>query len=302
MIYLNSRVRVIIIFYILITCSHLCAQSADSSLAYFPMHIGNKWEYYGYMISSTPYYSLTVEITGDTLASNGFRYMIFEERKKMTINASVISTIYWKRLDSLSGSIYEWDPANSIEFQEDSLRAMPGDSFNGYMNYKKWCLSIKIDTILGFRTLVKSFYGVIYDPTYKLALGLGLCNWYLDDGNSLGLEIRYMIYARINGIEYGTPLSVGNPEIIPKRCFLNQNYPNPFNPSTNFRFSIANPQLTILKVYDVLGREVATLVNEVKQPGEYTATWDASNISSGVYFYRLIAGQFIETKKLVLLK
>ncbi len=89
---------------------------------------------------------------------------------------------------------------------------------------------------------------------------------------------------------------------IPIGYKLEQNYPNPFNPVTNFQFSIANCQLTILKVYDVLGREVATLVNEVKQPGEYTAIWDAANVPSGIYFYRLIAGSYIETKKLLLLR
>jgi hypothetical protein len=83
---------------------------------------------------------------------------------------------------------------------------------------------------------------------------------------------------------------------------LSQNYPNPFNPVTNFQFSIANSQLTILKVFDLLGREVVTLVNEVKQPGVYTMNWDASVYPSGVYYYRLQSGIFIETKKLILMK
>jgi hypothetical protein len=81
-----------------------------------------------------------------------------------------------------------------------------------------------------------------------------------------------------------------------------QNYPNPFNPMTNLQFSIVNRQLTILKVYDLLGREVATLVNEVRQPGTYTAHWDASGVASGVYIYRLSAGNFVQCKKLLLLR
>jgi hypothetical protein len=83
---------------------------------------------------------------------------------------------------------------------------------------------------------------------------------------------------------------------------LKQNYPNPFNPVTNFQFSIVNSQFTTLKVCDVLGREVVTLVNDVKQPGTYTVQWDASEVASGIYFYRLKAGSFIETKKLLLLR
>ncbi len=86
---------------------------------------------------------------------------------------------------------------------------------------------------------------------------------------------------------------------------LEQNYPNPFNPVTNFQFSIANRQLTILKVYDLLGREVARLVNEVKEPGSHTVTWDASRqggIPSGVYFYRLTTPDGRVVRKAVLMK
>jgi photosystem II stability/assembly factor-like uncharacterized protein len=97
--------------------------------------------------------------------------------------------------------------------------------------------------------------------------------------------------------------AVDNPNVVlPIRYQLAQNYPNPFNPTTYFQFSIVNCQLTVLKVYDVLGREVTTLVNEVKQPGNYAVSWDASAMPSGIYFYRLTAGNFIETKKLILMK
>lgn len=83
---------------------------------------------------------------------------------------------------------------------------------------------------------------------------------------------------------------------------LKQNYPNPFNPVTNIQFSIVDRQLTTVKVYDILGREVTTLVNEVKGPGTYTAQFDGSSLASGIYFYRLQAGDFTQTKRLVLLK
>jgi hypothetical protein len=94
---------------------------------------------------------------------------------------------------------------------------------------------------------------------------------------------------------------------VPSQFVLEQNYPNPFNPATKIQFSIADRQLTIVKVYDVLGREVATLVNEVKEPGTYTVEFSAkggsgSNLASGVYFYRLQAGDFVQTKKLMILK
>ncbi len=83
---------------------------------------------------------------------------------------------------------------------------------------------------------------------------------------------------------------------------LEQNYPNPFNPSTNIQYAISNRQFVQLKVYDVLGNEVATLVNEFKPAGSYEENFNAAKLSSGVYFYKLIAGSFIETKKMILIK
>jgi hypothetical protein len=88
----------------------------------------------------------------------------------------------------------------------------------------------------------------------------------------------------------------------PREFALGQNYPNPLNPTTKIQFTIVNPQFTILRVYDVLGREVATLVNEVMEQGTYTVQWEASGVVSGVYFYRMQAGSFIDVKKLILLK
>ena len=93
-----------------------------------------------------------------------------------------------------------------------------------------------------------------------------------------------------------------NPGVIPKELSLAQNYPNPFNPSTNFQFSIAHSQLTILKVYDLLGREVATLVNEVRPPGRYQITWDAGKAASGVYFYQLMTGSVFLQRKMLLVR
>jgi hypothetical protein len=83
---------------------------------------------------------------------------------------------------------------------------------------------------------------------------------------------------------------------------LNQNYPNPFNPATTISFTLPSKSFVSLKVFDLLGREVATLVNEQKSAGTYTQKWNAANVSSGIYFYRLQADKFTETKKLLLLK
>jgi hypothetical protein len=89
---------------------------------------------------------------------------------------------------------------------------------------------------------------------------------------------------------------------VPSAYSLAQNYPNPFNPSTQISFSIPKSGLVVLKVYDILGREVATLVNENKQAGSYNVAFNASNYASGVYFYRIQSGDFIDTKKMSLIK
>jgi hypothetical protein len=96
--------------------------------------------------------------------------------------------------------------------------------------------------------------------------------------------------------------AVGQQTKAPVGFALYQNYPNPFNPSTGIRYRVSGSGIVTLKVYDVLGREVATLVNERKTPGSYSVRFDASGLASGVYFYRLQAGSFAETKKLLLLR
>lgn len=96
--------------------------------------------------------------------------------------------------------------------------------------------------------------------------------------------------------------SVVSGKNIPTEFALLQNYPNPFNPQTKISFSVPKESYIILKVYDLLGREVATLIQEMKQRGEYTIQWSAEGMPCGVYFYRLVADDYFETKKMILMK
>ena len=89
---------------------------------------------------------------------------------------------------------------------------------------------------------------------------------------------------------------------IPQKYVLNQNYPNPFNTKTRISYQLATNSDVELSIYNLLGQKVATLVKKKQTAGSYKIKWDASNFSSGVYLYRLQAGNFIETKKLVVLK
>jgi hypothetical protein len=90
---------------------------------------------------------------------------------------------------------------------------------------------------------------------------------------------------------------------VPSDFRLDQNYPNPFNPTTNIEFRVSRFGFVALRIYDVLGRELATLVNEERPAGVYTVRWDASSLPSGTYLYRLTAeGAVAQTKKMILLK
>jgi hypothetical protein len=100
-------------------------------------------------------------------------------------------------------------------------------------------------------------------------------------------------------------------EAIPTSYVLYQNYPNPFNPSTKIKFDLQKSNFTLsgakglnvlLIIYDIIGQEIATLVNEQLKPGSYEVEWNASNFPSGVYYYKLTAGDFNESKKMVLVK
>jgi hypothetical protein len=89
---------------------------------------------------------------------------------------------------------------------------------------------------------------------------------------------------------------------IPEKFSLGQNYPNPFNPETNIKFDIPKQSYVELKIYNSLGALVETLINDELNAGSYKADWNASNYSSGVYFYTLSAGDFKDTKKMLLIK
>ena len=126
--------------------------------------------------------------------------------------------------------------------------------------------------------------------------------------NTYQKEIDYMksfVSARLKWLDdslHYTSNVVAEPQTQPAFFSLSQNYPNPFNPSTviNYYLPVASP--VVVKVYDILGQEVTTLVNEVKSAGHYFITFNASTLSSGVYFYRITAGTFTQSKQMMLIK
>lgn len=117
-------------------------------------------------------------------------------------------------------------------------------------------------------------------------------------GIGTGEDITTIKYGQVTGVKR-------NPDGVPEKYSLSQNYPNPFNPSTKIKFDIpVNPgnELTSLKIYDILGHEVAALINGNLSPGTYEVEWNASNFPSGIYFYSLKSGSFSQTKRMTLVK
>ena len=129
------------------------------------------------------------------------------------------------------------------------------------------------------------------------------------DGNNNQIEQLYLTWSGTEWINVNKrllkyiPLTAIDDDINSNKSYsLSNNYPNPFNPSTRIQYAISSRQFVTLKVFDVLGTEIETLVNEEKSAGKYELNWNAANLPSGVYFYRLQAGSFVQTRKMILLK
>lgn len=138
--------------------------------------------------------------------------------------------------------------------------------------------------------------GTSSTSTVKSAVGYGLVGR-MTGPNSM-VETGFLA----DTLQRGTIVSVGAREEVPGEYALHQNYPNPFNPSTTIWYELPTAVNVRLTIVNMLGQIVATLVNEMKQPGKYTLQFDGSGLASGVYFYRLQAGSFVQTKKLLLMR
>ena len=193
-----------------------------------------------------------------------------------------------------------------------------------------------VGTGRAWRLMSRSINGIRLNApgeTHEIAIEGTALSHFVPAGHRIGVEITSLDTLRIEGtlhsntvpyflsshsrllsspssasyieIPVDIPDPVGGVEkqpTIPEDFVLLQNYPNPFNPSTTIEFSLPRASDVTLKVYNVLGKVVATLVNEELNVGTYTTQWNASGVASGIYFYRLKVRGFVQTKKLVLLK
>jgi len=284
------------------------AQTDIESSLYFPLNTGNKFIYEVGSIYG-PSYRYKVIILKDTVIQ-GFRfYKCSQNFPGYTEN--------FIRVDSINGNIMTFKPGYSCFYYTnqssmDSLQSKKSDTLKKcLMAYKSVCIDTMKSFVFGDTVKRKIFKqdDIIYkERTYSRTYGLTYARFVEMD------EVWHTLKGCvINGVVHGDTTMTGVENIstkVPSSLTLYQNYPNPFNPVTKIRFDVAengkwkseNGMVT-LKVYDILGKEVMTLVNERLQPGTYEATWDASGFGSGVFFYRLMYGNnIIETRKMVLLK
>ena len=141
-------------------------------------------------------------------------------------------------------------------------------------------------------------WGIVDLPDVVVAKGIGIVP-------SSGYS--YLNGCIINGVQYGTITDVENKNNIIKNFKLNQNYPNPFNPTTQLSYQLPKSGFVNLTVYNIIGQEIATLVNKQQSTGSYEVKFDASGLTSGIYFYKLHAStasgtSFVESKKMLLIK
>lgn len=295
---------------------------------FLPLQIGNIWVYQcstnGSMCGGCSG-RIRVILTGDTLV-NGKTYKKSQSMSstisgacQICGNASLLP-LSNVRFDPQNGNVYQLS-SNGCQYSTgeimiDSFKARLHDSVRiNCQPPNQWYAYICTDTnnanVFGTSRQSRFFNNLGFEGGHyrKYAKGIGLyhaASSGLDGGTYLCTRQMILLGCVINGVLYGdTSMLVGINQIsteIPDQFSLFQNYPNPFNPSTKIRFALPKNEFVNLKVYDVLGKEVETIINEELNTGTFEVDWNSVNYPSGVYYYKLSAGDYSETKKMVLIK
>ncbi|HQJ74121.1 MAG TPA: lamin tail domain-containing protein [Bacteroidota bacterium] len=215
-----------------------------------------------------------------------------------------------------------------IEIYNSSSKAIDISGYKIYDNGGQGGTKPKMEFSSGTSVPAKGFYVIVTDiPTSTNPAGFGLSSsgepvWLEDKNGNLIDSVTFLAhettqsYARVpdgGAWKVVTGLTKGatnnpttdvkkNNDVIVKNYILSQNYPNPFNPSTQINFSIPSEKHVTLKIYDLLGKEVRTLINRNLKAGSYNISFEAKNLTSGIYFYKLETDDFVQMKKMVLMK
>ncbi|MFH2049130.1 MAG: T9SS type A sorting domain-containing protein [bacterium] len=296
-----------LIFITLIALTGIVYCQPDSiyqQLEYYPLQIGNYWIYktnqsvFG-VDPKINYYS--IEVTGSKLQTNNKEYRIIV---KQSFPSGSNSTIYYQRIDTLSGNIYQYNPNDSSTDYESVILKLFTEPWGTIICPGYRPAQIYEVQFLGINTIRQSFYkelGSMQSQSVSYIKKFGRDHY--GSGGGYSYYSEELIYAMINGIDYGTTPNSINGVINSIASFqLNQNYPNPFNSVTILRYDIPKQFPVRLSIIDMQGREVQILVDQIQESGNYSISWDAAVLPSGVYFYSLKAGSFKDVKKCQLIK
>jgi hypothetical protein len=262
------------------------AQSVDSALAFFPLAVGDQWEYLHQDDPSGYIVERWVTITGDTVMPNGLHYFIMRQSDIFTPSPPTI----YVRHDSAQGAILAYAPATGTESR--FLPAWHPISNTAQIN----------EPIFGVVRPVRlaSWHTSNW---YQYAYGIGLYSYryeILERDDEFG-HYGTLVYAKVDGIEYGKRVGVAR-DRRPATMQLEQNAPNPFARATTIRYTTSGYSHATLQVIDHLGRDVATLVDEPQAAGEHVVGFSAEGLPSGIYLYRLTSNDGITTRRMVVAK
>ncbi|MCG6914627.1 T9SS type A sorting domain-containing protein [bacterium BMS3Abin03] len=274
----------------------------QEKLEFYPYNVGNKWSYlWVYYNADYDYYEAGTDvltISKDTVL-NSKKYWVVEYYGNYNYE------YYSERIDTTTGDVIRIDVSTNEELSiVDNVYADVGDTIAISNNrYLLYCDKIVIqslrDTIINnFQTTIREVVGLPSKLKLYFARNIGM----LGSGKNFWIDS-----ANVNGITFSDIPSdftdiVEDNEPVGTNYILLQNYPNPFNLTTTITYSLPKSSLVTLKIYDILGKEIGTLVNDEKQSGTYKVTWDAQSIPSGIYFYKITAGEYSKTIKMILLK
>ena len=276
-------------YLLVLSISVIIVASADAQCE-FPLHTGDLWQ----LIDNFPMVHIVheVRITGLTEKS-GHVYSTFSgfaPYLNQTIFASPeISCMHSTIHQSTSSTILRLPPATpSVSGRLRYCPGCQGQHRRSRENAKAMDLPRDLYSPMPFNDNVRH----VID-----SIGMSYLN------QATGGQTYYLAGALINGVQYGKITDVGaGPKETPTVLGLAQNYPNPFNPSTRIRYGLPNRSMVTLTVFNTLGQRVAVLQNGEQEAGYHEVTFEGKNLSSGLYFYRLQAGDFVETKRFLLLR
>lgn len=292
-------------FFFLAANTSLFSQDTASA-NFFPLKTGNTWIYSVQSFPPLPFPYYIFKIDRDSVFNN-HKYFLYNR-----YNISLLSS-EWIRYDSATGNLLAYSSSGGCSnFANDkiidSLPSSPGNIINcNYQGFStRECLNEMIISVFNnIPTILKEFKhdGLIYNLTHY-AKNFGI--YFSCSGEPPPCSAySTLIGCIINGIVYGdTTLSEINlaGDKLPEGFYLSQNFPNPFNPETIINYELPTKSFVSVKVYDVLGKEIATLVNEKQNAGRYSVEFYGDGLPGGIYFYKLNAGSFSESKRMVLLK